>query len=287
MSVLLWGRTDDPVISCVAKALADMEADTLIADVDQFATIEVHGAADGRLQIRDGRWADLGEITGVLVRPGMPADVALYGAVAGWTEVTPARVLNRLSAGASNSSKPFQLRAIETAGFAVPDTLVTTSVDDVLAFSRDHQRVVYKSTSGTRSIVALLDVDDQARLDDLSTCPTQFQAYVPGVDHRVHIIGTEVFACRIASAAIDYRYAAWFDQTTAMSATLLPPAVADRCRSLAAVLGLELAGIDLRLDPSGQWWCFEVNTAPGFTWFEEHTGMAISAAVARRLATTD
>jgi D-alanine-D-alanine ligase-like ATP-grasp enzyme len=48
--------------------------------------------------------------------------------------------------------------------------------------------------------------------------------------------------------------------------------------------GLGLAGIDLRLDPDGQWWCFEVNTAPGFIWFEDHTGLPIAAAVARALA---
>lgn len=284
MSVLLWGRSDDPVISGVASALVEVGTDTLIADIDRIGEVDVDGPNDGRLLLRDGRQANLGEITGVLVRPGEPADLAMYASLAGWTEVTPARVLNRLSAGATNSSKPYQLRAIEAVGFPVPDTLVTTVADDVRAFCLEHEKVVYKSTSGVRSVVALLDINDDDRLEDVSTCPTQFQAYIPGADHRVHVVGRELFACRVVSEAVDYRYAPWAGQTTAMLPVELPRHVANRCRMLAATLGLELAGIDLRLDPDGRWWCFEVNTAPGLSWFEQHTAQPIAAAVARRLA---
>ena len=56
--------------------------------------------------------------------------------------------------------------------------------------------------------------------------------------------------------------------------------MAKRCRSLTQVLGLELAGIDLRQDAAGLWWCFEVNTSPGFIWFEDQTGQPIAQAVA-------
>lgn len=36
-------------------------------------------------------------------------------------------------------------------------------------------RLIYKSVSGTRSIVAELSDVHRGRLDDVSTCPTQFQ----------------------------------------------------------------------------------------------------------------
>jgi hypothetical protein len=69
-------------------------------------------------------------------------------------------------------------------------------------------RVVYKSTSGARSIVEEVDAAALARLDDIRWCRVQFQAYVEGVDVRVHVVGHRVFATRVASDAADYRYAA-------------------------------------------------------------------------------
>jgi glutathione synthase/RimK-type ligase-like ATP-grasp enzyme len=113
-------------------------------------------------------------------------------------------------------------------------------------------------------------------------CPTQFQQFIDGVDYRVHVIGETVLACRIDSAAVDYRYPAASGCTT-MSAVILRNDIEYRCRRLARTLGLSLAGIDLKLDRNGQWWCLEVNTAPGFIWFETHTGLRITDAVANLL----
>jgi D-alanine-D-alanine ligase-like ATP-grasp enzyme len=50
-------------------------------------------------------------------------------------------------------------------------------------------------------------------------------------------------------------------------------------------MGLELAGIDLRIRPNGEVVCFEVNPSPAFSYYEERTGLPIAAAVARHLAT--
>lgn len=63
----------------------------------------------------------------------------------------------------------------------------------------------------------------------------------------------------------------------------LPADLAARCIDLSAALGLSLAGIDLRRTPEGDWYCFEVNTCPGFTYFEEDDEKPITEAVARLL----
>jgi hypothetical protein len=31
--------------------------------------------------------------------------------------------------------------------------------------------------------------------------------HIPGTDHRIHVVGDEVFACEVRSEADDYRYA--------------------------------------------------------------------------------
>ena len=64
----------------------------------------------------------------------------------------------------------------------------------------------------------------------------------------------------------------------------MPREVEDRCRTAAVALQLPVAGIDLRRTPEGEWYCFEVNPSPAFSYYEDATGQPISAAVARLLA---
>src|SRR5204863_7380639 len=130
-----------------------------------------------------------------------------------WLDIAPSRVLNRAYAMASNSSKPYQAQVIRGCGFDVPETLVTNDPVLALEFHARHSRVVFKSTSSVRSIVHELDAAALARLEHIRWCPVQFQAFVEGVDVRVHVVGEEVYATRVCSAATDYRYAGDGDGT--------------------------------------------------------------------------
>jgi glutathione synthase/RimK-type ligase-like ATP-grasp enzyme len=126
--------------------------------------------------------------------------------------------------------------------------------------------------------------DDVERLDRIRFCPVQFQAFVPGVDVRVHVVGDVVHASEITSDATDYRYAVRQTETpAAMRGIDLPGDVAARCIALAAGLGLEFAGIDLSFAEDGRVVCFEVNPSPAYSYFEAHTGQPIAETVARHL----
>src|SRR5262249_6162488 len=155
-------------------------------------------------------------------------------------------ILNRPRAMAANGSKPYQLAQIEAAGVRVPQTLLTTSPEAVVGVWGRHQRILYKSISGTRSIVSRLTPERAPDPENVRWCPTQFQAHVSGTDVRVHVVGSEVFACEVRSDADDYRYAARQGATCDLSTISLPQQVADRCRKLAATVELPLAGLDLR-----------------------------------------
>jgi glutathione synthase/RimK-type ligase-like ATP-grasp enzyme len=279
VSVLLWGSHEDGVVAAVASALAGMGAAVVVADGSNIESVDL----DGDLTTATGERLRLVDVSGVLVRPSDTIEPYSYAALAGWTELTSAVVLNRLSTGASNRSKPYQLRLLREAGLKTPDTLVTTDPDDVRAFRTEHGQLIYKSTSGVRSIVALLKADDEARIEDVRTCPTQFQQFVAGIDHRVHVVGRELFATQIETGAVDYRYATHADRPARMRSVTLPGDVGRKCIAVAKALGLGLAGIDLRVDAEGHWWCFEVNTAPGFIWFEQQSAQPIAAAVAKML----
>jgi glutathione synthase/RimK-type ligase-like ATP-grasp enzyme len=165
-----------------------------------------------------------------------------------------------------------------------PPTLITNDPEAVLAFRKEHGTIIYKSISAVRSIVKTLDDEDMARLDRIGWCPVQFQAAIPGTNIRVHVVGEELFPTWIESTHVDYRYAKRQGGSTELSATTLPDEIAARCIALTADLGLAFAGIDLKLTPGSDYYCFEVNPSPAFSYFEANTGQPIAAAVARYLA---
>lgn len=300
--ILLWGIEDDGPLDVVREALQRLGAPVFFLDQRRSAdtTIEFCAGAsvEGQIQLA-GAVCDLAGITGVYIRShesrsllaNAEADSSgtrhaqnLDEAVSAFLDASPARILNRLEAMASNNSKPYQLALIRAGGFAVPDTLVTTDPAAAKAFLAQHGEIIYKSVSGVRSIVSRLSAGHLERLEDITWCPTQFQQFIPGRDHRVHVVGDAVFACEILSDADDYRYAGRTGDPAQLKATQIPPALARKCCALAAALGLPVAGIDLRLTRQGEWVCFEVNPSPAFTYYEAATGAPIADAIAALLA---
>jgi hypothetical protein len=199
-----------------------------------------------------------------------------------WCEVTPAFVVNRCASMAANGSKPYQLALIRDLGWSVPETLVTTDPDAARAFWDQHGEVIYKSVSAVRSRVSRLRSEHMDRLCSITSCPTQFQQYIDGVDHRVHVVGEEIFACEVLCTADDYRYSV--EDIPDVRPCSLPQDIEDKCRDLAAAMDLPLAGIDLRRTPRDEWFCFEVNPSPAFTYYEAATEQPIGAAIAGLLA---
>jgi glutathione synthase/RimK-type ligase-like ATP-grasp enzyme len=196
-----------------------------------------------------------------------------------WLELADCRVLNRPGAMASNMSKPYQCRVISRCGFEIPTTLVTNDPDEATAFHRQQGRVIFKSISSIRSIVREFNPNDRRALQRLRHLPTQFQAFVPGVNLRVHTAGPRLFATEILTGATDYRYAARDGQDLTMRPIELPDDIAARCLRLSQELNLPLCGIDLKRTPDGAYYCFEVNPSPAYSFYQEQTGQPIAEAI--------
>jgi hypothetical protein len=297
--ILLWGVPSDPPLAAVERILRrDRLAYAFLdqrAVLDSTLTVSVDARASGTLQVA-GDTMSLDDIAAVYPRPyaleqipvlaeaGRDSAEFRYAAAfqdlfSIWLDLAPARVLNRPRQMALNYSKPFQASLIEAAGFGVPETLLTTDPEAVREFRDAHGGVVYKSVSAVRSIVAQLRPEDEARLEGVVWCPTQFQRRIAGTEVRVHVVGEQVFASEIVTAADDYRYAFLSDTPLEIRAFDPPEEWVGRCRHLAAAMGFPIAGIDLR-EEDGVWYCFEVNPSPGFTYYQERTGQPIDEAVA-------
>ena len=301
MLILLWGLPTERPLAAVADALHAAGETPVLVDQRRAsamrASLVVDNEVSGQLAIGAQSY-DLAAVTAAYVRPydtyvlnppradgtpkqGLRRALAIDETLAAWCDATPALVLNRPAAMASNSSKPYQLQLIRAAGFAVPETLVTTDREAVEAFRESHGELIYKSVSSIRSRVSQLTDEHSARLDDLAACPTQFQQFIPGRDYRVHVVGGAVFASALRCEADDYRYPD--GEPLEVSAATLPDDIADRCVRLAGALELPLAGIDLRRTPDGAWYCFEVNPSPAFTYYSARTGQPIAEAIAALL----
>lgn len=211
-----------------------------------------------------------------------------HEALTRWMEISPAIVMNRCAPMSTNSSKPYQAQLIQRLGFRTPETLITTDPAAVRAFAGRHPRVVFKSVSAARSIVRTLEPDDFERIENIRWCPTQFQEFVDGTNVRIHTVGGRVYATAVSTDATDYRYA---KRQTGSHAELreveLSKQLSERCLALAAALELEFAGIDLKITPADDVYCFEVNPSPAFSYYESATGQPISEGVAMALAQAD
>ena len=106
---------------------------------------------------------------------------------------------------------------------------------------------------------------------------------MPGNDVRVHVVDQEVFPTEIVSDKVDYRYARRNGGSAELRAIELAPDIAEQCVALTRGLGLAFAGIDLKITPDGEIFCFEVNPCPAFSFYEANTEQPIARAVARYL----
>lgn len=296
---IVLGLAHEPPLDAVIQELRTLGLPHMVIDQRKllFGDWHTRFTADGASGefIVEGTTVSLDDVTGVYTRltswaelpeivatPGLIAHAyRLHEAIDAWLETTTARVVNRTSANDTNNSKPYQSLIIRD-HFDIPATLVTNSPDDATAFLQEFGRIVYKSVSGERSIVTAFGPADIERLHLLANCPVQFQEHITGVDVRVHVVGTEVFATSIECQAIDYRYDP--SGQTRLQAAALTEDVAQACVDLTARLGLELSGIDLRYSDDGRIVCFEVNPSPAYSVYEDATDQPIAAAIARLIS---
>lgn len=300
--ILLWGIPSEPPLAMVHEALKQKSAPVIMLNQRQFKNSDMEleverGQVGGSLRV-EGVDYPLADIHAAYVRPTddtlLPEIVnlppndpernrsrALNDLVLRWLDITPARIVNRPEPMGSNMSKPYQMQLIQQLGLDVPETIITNNPDKVLEFKKQWQRVIYKSVSGVRSIVKELQEQDIPRLQQIRHCPTQFQQYVEGYDVRVHTIGNKAFATRADTNVADYRYSPRQEGgETHLTAYDLSPALEERCIKLAQGLGLDFAGIDLKIAPDGRVYCFEVNPCPAYSYYEVNTGQPIAEAVA-------
>ena len=298
--ILLYGIDEDSPMNLVRNKLDEAGAEYCFLDHRNifYSDIEYKYSrknGPGIIIHSPGLTIDFSDITAAYTRPynfmdysemeGKSANDPLAVSAMGFEnqlmsclEASDKFVVNRSEASASNNSKPYQLSVIEKAGLKIPITFITNEPAEAKQFIKDNTDCIYKSISGIRSIVKRISESHHEYIEDVKWCPTLFQKVVPGINYRAHVINNEVYTVRIESDSLDYRYG-----KTSMMIEELPADITQKCIHLTSVLGLHFSGIDLMRTPDNEWYCFEVNSSPAYSYFELNSGLEISNALARAL----
>lgn len=193
------------------------------------------------------------------------------------------------------NDKLLQLEVASRLGFAVPDTLLTSSSEQARAFINAHPRVVTKFVQKSGTFIkegkgyAMYTslVDKKTNLEGLYLAPAFFQQAIDGVDIRATVVGDKVFAATIRAETIDQpgsHVRDWRvandDPTESIEAFELPKKIADLCVAHVRELGLQFGALDLMMDKKGNIWFIENNPNGQWAFVEEATGQPIGKALA-------
>lgn len=210
------------------------------------------------------RFDDISRNVGIFFRGVLPTTAEqsnLLMILSDYLSTLEKRIINSPRRNILNFSKPLQSIAI--GGY---DPLIVSGIETSIITNAESARQsdgVVKSISSIRNTVVPLSacsIQSQPY-----SCPVQIQRRLIGKNIRVHVINTTVISLEIESTEIDYR----IDDLNKMRLIHLPQNVSDWCVRAVKKESLKFAAVDLFLEESGIWHCFEINPSPGYDFFEK------------------
>ncbi|MGC4234553.1 MAG: hypothetical protein QM594_16345 [Niabella sp.] len=207
-----------------------------------------------------------------------------------------ARWLNNVEAIRGAENKIYQLQVAKKIGFLLPDSIITTDIQEANKFYSRNERDCIIKPIRTGS-VGINDTEEgviftsllKIQVEDLnrvSTCPTYLQKHIPKKgDIRVTIVGDELFAVMIHSQHSDDSKVDWRKSQSKLlhSHIDLPKDIAEKCLQLTKKLSLNFGAIDLILTSDGEYVFLEINPNGQWAWIERLVSLPISKSITQFL----
>ncbi|MFE5908153.1 RimK family alpha-L-glutamate ligase [Streptomyces wedmorensis] len=175
-----------------------------------------------------------------------------------------------------SSDKVYQLAVAREAGFRVPQTLVSQSREDVIAFTQEVGRAIVKPVVGARGpslYTSWIDGPESIPEESFEVCPATYQEYIEGNRHvRLNCFGDHMYGALIATEALDWRP----DLNVPISAWPVPEYVSRQVGEVLRRLGLRMGVVDLKLTPEDEPVWLEVNPQGQFLFLEPLTGQPLT-----------
>lgn len=213
------------------------------------------------------------------------------GFLASLWEAAPWRWVNRPGAACRASHKPLQLIAAQQAGLAVPPTLITNSPRHARNFVGSGPAIAKAVVGGRVTeggadyavVTAAVSLDDLEPASVVRSSPTTYQRRIGGgCDVRATIVGSRIFAVRIAIADRQSREVDWRTiepRRLRYRRCELPDAVAAGCLRLMRQLSLGFGAIDFIAAPDGRHVFLEINPSGQWGWIERQADVPITDAI--------
>lgn len=282
--ILVIGLFDEPVIEHFLSYLIINKIEYLYLDERDygkkyFISYELQGMQIyGEIDFLTWK-VSLNDISSVYQRLGMlksyedKESIQRYEALTNFLNVFPKKVVNKPIHSHSNSSKAHQYLSIIESGLCVPDTVISRQKDIIKMLPNSHC-IVTKSISGHRSHVKTINANS---IPENYSFYHQYQKELKGFNIRTHVIGDTLIPIELKTPYLDYRYAMSNGHRLSFNVIELPQHVKIACLKLMNILNLNFAGIDLFFDETdNKYYCFEINTYPGYTWYEENSSYPIT-----------
>jgi glutathione synthase/RimK-type ligase-like ATP-grasp enzyme len=299
MNILILGNSTDAHAAHLKTALTQAGATAYYWDTQDFPTqLQLAWQPEfqtGHLILPQGVKLGLDEIHSVFWRSFSGVHVPPFGnheshqialrdatsTMRSLLQACPARWVNSWQAYQFHQEKPLQLSCARRLGVAIPPTLISNDPVAVLRFCQAHEKVIFKPVYGGAHTQFVTPAHlELIRLKlALQLAPVTLQAYIPGTNVRSYVIGESVYAAEIRSEAVDFRE----DTTAQLIPIQLPEAIQTQCLAIAKAFWLEWTAIDWRLQPTGDYVFLEANPSPMFLYFEQQTGLPITASLIKLL----
>ncbi len=165
-------------------------------------------------------------------------------------------VINRPHDHLKNTSKAFQVQQLHpvSSPFMIPPSWFC------------YQQNCYAGYTVYKSICHRPQLAQTSAQPPWASSPQFLQVRMQGTNVRIHTWDHNTYAMAIHSQQLDYKHP---DAKRQMQAIRLPMRIHDHCLSLAKKLAVPLCGIDC-IQVNKLWYLLEINTAPGFSYFDQH-----------------
>ncbi len=195
-------------------------------------------------------------------------------------------------------NKVFQLSLAKQIGFVIPQTLISSSSEDIITFSKRYKSTIVKpvrsgyieTKEGAFAAYTrrLTEEDIESLRTNVLPAPLIVQEEIKKkYDIRVTVIGNDLFAARIhsqgdPSAIVDWRRTE--NPDLKHTKVLLPNSIRNKCLKIHKALNLEYSAIDFVETKDGRFIFLEVNPGGQWLWIENQLNYPITLRIAEYLA---
>ncbi len=188
-------------------------------------------------------------------------------------------------------NKLWQLKIANSIGYTIPNTIVTSSKEEIKQFARSHSnRIIIikpithgrlEDPSGVSNIFTnLVEPEHIENIEEFDITPCIFQEYIEKkYELRITVVADQVFAAKVDSQLNENSKVDWRKEKIRFTPYNLPMDVSLKCISIVKKMNLNFGAIDLIMSKKGEYVFLEINPNGQWGWIEFDTGMPIAMAI--------